>query len=68
MDSPQMGKIDVTVIMTDYKDQDGVKMPTKITQKSPQGDVVLTFTAYEWDKVETKLFDLPDAVKGMVKP
>jgi hypothetical protein len=68
MDNPQMGKIEITVVMADYKDQGGVKMPTKITQKTPQGDVVLTFTSYEWDKVETKLFDLPDAVKGMVKP
>ncbi|MBI2406862.1 MAG: hypothetical protein HYV19_00985 [Gemmatimonadetes bacterium] len=68
MDNPQMGKIEITVVMSDYKDQGGVKMPSKITQRTPQGDVVLTFTSYEWDKVEPKLFELPDAVKSMVKP
>jgi hypothetical protein len=68
MDNPQMGKIEITVVMSDYKDQGGVKMPGKITQRTPQGDVVLTFTSYEWDKVEAKTFDLPDAVKSMVKP
>jgi hypothetical protein len=68
MDNPQMGKIEITVVMSDYKDQGGVKMPGKITQRTPQGDVVLTFTAYEWDKVEAKTFELPDAVKSMVKP
>jgi zinc protease len=64
----QMGKMDITMVMSDYKDQDGYKMPTKITQKTPQGDVVLTFTAFEWDKVDAKVFDLPDAVKALVKP
>lgn len=68
IENPQMGKIDITVVFADYKDQGGVKMPAKMVQKTPQGDVVLTFTAYEWDKVEPKMFDLPDAVKAMVKP
>ncbi len=68
MENPQMGKIDITVVMSDYKDQGGVKMPGKITQKTPQGDVVLTMTAYEWDKVDPKVFALPDGVKSMVKP
>ncbi len=68
IENPQMGKMDVTVVFSDYKDQGGFKMPSKVTQKTPQGDVVLTFTAYEWDKVESKMFDLPEAVKGMVKP
>lgn len=68
IENPQMGKIDVTVVMSDYKDQGGLKMPSKVTQKTPQGDVVLTFTSVEWDKVDAKLFTLPDAVKALVKP
>ncbi len=68
IENPQMGKIDITVVLSDYKDQGGVMMPSKIVQKTPQGDVVLTFSAYEWDKVEAKIFELPDAVKSMVKP
>jgi len=68
IENPQMGKMDVTVVMSDYKDQGGLRMPSKITQKTPQGDVVLTFATYEWDKVDAKVFELPDAVKSMVKP
>ncbi len=68
IENPQVGKIDVTVVLSDYKDQGGIKMPSKITQKTPQGDVVLTFTAFEWDNVDAKVFALPDAVKTMVKP
>lgn len=68
IENPQMGKVEVTVVMADYKDQGGVKMPSKIIQKTPQGDVVLTFTTVEFDKVDAKTFALPDAVKSMVKP
>lgn len=68
MENPQMGKIDITIVMSDYKDQGGVKLPGKITQKTPQGDVTLTFTTYEWDNVDAKVFALPDAVKSLVKP
>lgn len=68
IENPQMGKMDITAVLSDYKDQGGLKMPTKMTQKTPQGDVVLTFTAYEWDKVDAKVFELPEAVKSMVKP
>ena len=68
VENPQMGKVDVTVVMSDYKDQGGVKMPSKITQKTPQGDVVLTFATVEWDNVDAKVFALPDAVKALVKP
>ncbi len=68
VENPQMGKIDVTVVMSDYKDQGGVKMPSKILQKTPQGDVLLTFTTVEFDNVDAKVFALPDAVKALVKP
>lgn len=68
IENPQMGKIEITVVLSDYKDQGGLQMPSKTIQKTPQGDVVLTFTGYEWDKVEPKVFELPDAVKAMVKP
>lgn len=68
IENPQMGKIDITAVLSDYKDQGGVLMPSKMVQRMPQGDFVFTFSAYEWDKVEAKIFELPDAVKSMVKP
>lgn len=68
LENPQMGKIDITAVLSDYKDQGGIKMPSKMTQKTPQGDVILTFTTVEWDKVDAKIFDLPESVKSMVKP
>ncbi len=63
-----MGTVEVTIVLSDYKDQGGVKMPSKVVQKTPQGDVTLAFATYEWDKVDTAIFALPDAVKSLVKP
>ncbi len=64
----QMGKMEITIVMADYKDQGGVKMPTRIVQKTPQGDVALVFATYEWDKVEATVFDMPADVKALIKP
>lgn len=64
----QMGKIDVVSVLSEYKETGGVKMPSKIIQKTPQGDITITFATYEWDKVDPAVFNLPDAVKAQVKP
>lgn len=64
----QMGKMDITIVLSDYAEHGGVKMPTKVIQKTPQGDVLLVFTTYDWDKVDPAVFNLPDGVKALVKP
>ncbi|MBA4083065.1 MAG: hypothetical protein C0496_17645 [Erythrobacter sp.] len=68
LENPQMGKIEIRSITSDYTDQGGIRLPSKITQRTPQGEFVQTFTSFEWDKVEPKVFELPAAVKAMVKP
>ena len=62
----QMGKMDITSVLSDYKEQGGVLMPSKVIQKTPQGDVMLLFTTYEWDNVDPAVFNLPDGVKAMI--
>ena len=57
-----------TLVMTDYKDFGGVKMPTKRVMKLPVGDVVMEVTAVEFDKVDAATYVLPAAVKALVKP
>jgi hypothetical protein len=57
-----------TMIMSDYKDFGGVKMPTKRVQKLPMVDIVLEITNVEFDNVDKSVFALPDAVKALVKP
>lgn len=64
----QMGKMDITSVLSDYQEQGGVKLPSKVIQKTPQGDVMIVFNMYEWDKVDPTVFNLPDGVKALVKP
>ena len=63
-----MGKVDNTSVFSDYKDFDGVKMPTKIRQKNAQFDAVISFTTIEWDKVDPAVFTPPESIKPKVKP
>ena len=67
VDSP-MGKVTTTQIVGEYKDFGGVKIPTKIQNKNPQFDMTMAFSAIEFDKVDAAAFNLPDAVKPLVKP
>jgi len=67
--APMNGQqIEVTLVMSDYKDYGGVKLPTKRVQKLPMGEVVLQIQSVEFDKVDPSTFALPDAVKALVKP
>jgi len=57
-----------TMVMTDYKDYGGVKLPAKRVQKLPMGEIVMQVQSVEFDKVDPSTFALPDAVKALVKP
>jgi hypothetical protein len=57
-----------TVVMTDYKDFGGVKIPTKRVMKLPMAEVVMEVTAVDFDKVDATTYALPPSVKALVKP
>ncbi|MDA1080605.1 MAG: hypothetical protein O2973_02850 [Gemmatimonadetes bacterium] len=65
--SPQ-GPIESTTVFAEYGDFGGLKLPKRIEQHSPAGDVTITFTAVEFDKVDPAVFELPAAVKALIKP
>lgn len=67
LDTPA-GKVQSTQIVGDYKDFDGVKIPTRIQSKNGQFDMTMSFSSVEFDKVDTAAFALPDAVKALLKP
>lgn len=66
-DTPD-GKVETTTVMREWMDVDGVKFPKVIEQRTPAGPATITFSAIEFDKVEPSVFDLPAAVKALVKP
>jgi hypothetical protein len=57
-----------TLVMGDYKDFGGVKIPVKRTIKLPMAEIVGEITAVEFDKVDASTFTLPADVKALVKP
>jgi len=66
--STPMGPVEYTTVMREYKEVDGVKFPSKIEQRAGPQTVVMTFTQIEFDKVDSTVFALPDAVKAKIRP
>lgn len=62
------GPVETTTVFTSWGDVDGIKFPRKLEQRTPNGPATITFTDIEFDKVESSAFDLPPAVKALVKP
>jgi hypothetical protein len=57
-----------TMVMSNYKDFGGVKIPTRRVIKLPMAEVVGEVTLVEFDKADATTFALPAAVKALVKP
>jgi hypothetical protein len=53
------------VTYDDYKPFGALKLPTKVTQGTPNGDIVFNTTAVKFDPIEASVFALPDAVKAL---
>lgn len=56
---------ELKVAYADYKPFGAVRFPTRITQGTPNGDVVINITAIKFDPIEVGVFALPDAVKAL---
>lgn len=66
-DSPG-GKVQQVAVHTDYKDFGGYRVASRIVQRNPNFEVILTIQAVEFDKVDSASVALPDAVKALIKP
>jgi hypothetical protein len=53
------------VLYDDYKAFGALKVPTKVTQGTPNGDIVLNITTVKFDPLDAAVFALPDAVKAL---
>jgi hypothetical protein len=53
------------IMYDDYKPFGALKVPTKVTQGTPNGDIVLNITALKFDPLDASVFALPDAVKSL---
>lgn len=53
------------IVYADYKPFGAMKVPTKVTQGTPNGDIVLVITAVKFDPIDTAALAAPDAVKAL---
>ena len=56
---------EMKIVYADYKPFGAMKVPTKVTQGTPNGDVILNVTAVKFDPIDASVFALPDAVKAL---
>jgi hypothetical protein len=62
-----MGTISVTSSVSDYKKFGDLLQPTVMKQSTSGVEIVTTFTSVEYDKVDPTVFELPAAIKALVK-
>ena len=62
-----MGAVAVTSIQSDYKKFGDLMMPTVLRPKMMGIEQVITFTSVEHDVVEADAFEMPAAVKALIK-
>ncbi len=63
----EMGPIKITSIIDEYADFEGVKIPSKTTQKMGPQSFTITVDSLEVNKVEMSTFDYPDAIKSLIQ-
>jgi hypothetical protein len=56
-----------TITYGAYKSFSGVKFPTVLTSRRRDGEMVMTVTSVEFDKVPAATFTLPPSVKALVR-
>jgi len=64
----QMGEMEVTTLISDYKKfGEGLK-PTKTVQKTAMGEIVIEIESVDYpDDVDMKIFDLPKEIAALVE-
>ncbi len=63
----QMGPLETTAVYADYKDFNGLRMATRIVQRNPQFEIVLSIATVEFDVVDAAAVAMPEAVKALIK-
>lgn len=63
----QMGEIQMTSFLREYKEMGGVLQPTKMVQKAGPQEFVITISEVSYDEIDANVFELPDAIKALVE-
>ena len=62
-----MGQIPTVTTLSEYKEFDGVKIPTKMVSKVMMGEQIITITEVTHGNVEANTFELPAEIKPLAE-
>ena len=65
MESP-LGQIPAEVVIEDYKKQGDLMLPGRSTTRVMGQEQVVVFESYSFDPIDESVFELPDAIKGLL--
>jgi hypothetical protein len=61
----QMGSVEVTNLIGDYKDFGGQKIATRLRQQAMGQEQVMTIESVEYDAADSSMFEMPPAIKAL---
>ncbi len=64
----QLGKMPVTTVFTEYRDFDGIKLPTRTEVMQAGAKLVTIYETITFDTVDEAAFVLPKEVKALLEP
>ena len=64
----QLGKMPVTTVFTEYRDFDGIKLPTRTEVMQAGAKIVTVYETITFDTVDDAVFILPTEVKALLEP
>ena len=62
-----MGAVEVTNLISDYKDFGGQKVATRVAQQAMGQEQVMRFTAVEYDLATDSTFAMPPSIKALTE-
>jgi hypothetical protein len=62
-----MGTVDATVLFSDYKAFDGVRLPTRTVQKVMGQEFVMTVNSVRFEPIDPAVFELPAEIQALVR-
>lgn len=63
-----LGRSETTTLVGEYRDFGGLKVATRIEQRTPQYRLIITIVSVEFDTVDEAAVEPPESVRLLIKP
>ena len=62
------GRVETTSVFTDYKEFSGLRVATRVVQRNPQFELIITVLTLEFDTVDEAAILPPESIRVLIKP